>query len=62
MIGVRNILTEHLKDNSGSANMNALVIIAIAFVAGALLISAVVYAIRSYYKDGMKNIVNDIMH
>ena len=62
VIGLRKILSEHLKNNSGEGNMNAIIIIAIAFVAGTLLIVAVVSAIKGYYNNGVNDIINDIMH
>ena len=52
------ILTNHL----GSANMEQMVIIVIAFVAGALLIAAIWSALNGGFSDGMNTQINDFLN
>lgn len=52
-------IKRHLKNNHGDESMERLVIIAIAFIAGALLIAAVWSAISTSFVPGLGNNIKD---
>jgi hypothetical protein len=54
-------IKQHLMDNRGDTNMEHLMIIVIAFVAGALLVAAVWSALQSGYSNGLENNIQDYL-
>lgn len=51
-------LKQHLSDNKADLNMERMITIAIAFIAGGLMIYAILTALGKYYAPGM----NDNIH
>lgn len=58
---MKNIL-KNLKNNNGEVNMQKMIIISVFFVVGAILIGIVIAAVNGNYGDGLRGIINDIMH
>ncbi len=54
-------LINTMKDNSGDTNIQKLILILIAFVAGGLLVTAIIFALGAHYGSGTGNMINDIM-
>lgn len=54
-------LVRELKSNSGDTNLQKLILILIAFVAGGLLVTAIIFALGAHYGSGTGNMINDIM-
>lgn len=54
-------LVRELKSNSGDTNIQKLILILIAFVAGGLLVTAIIFALEAHYGSGTSNLIDDIM-
>ena len=56
------IIKRMLSDNSGDVNMEHMIIIAIAFLAGAILIGAVWTSVSQNFPDGMSSSINEFLN
>lgn len=54
-------IKDHLCNNSGVLGIDRMIIIVIAFVAGAILIAAVIAAIIDGYEPGVGDRIHDIL-
>ena len=56
------LLKQHLKDNSGDLHMERVIVIAIAFVIGALLVAAVLYGVKTHFGAGIRDYIGDYLN
>jgi hypothetical protein len=56
------LIKQQLSDNSAEVHMERMVVIAIAFIAGALMVAAVWFALSKYFPEGMESNIHDWMN
>lgn len=56
-----NILKSHIKDNRADTSMEKVILIAVAFVIGGLIVGAVIYGLDAYYSAGTSSKIDDIL-
>ena len=62
MSKIKSIISSQLRDNHGDEHISRTILIAIAFVAGGILLAAVFYAVVKYYPGGIGDRISDILH